>query len=117
MYAIPQDVFLLVVGVPWIGGGLLFFARAAAKQRAYLKHFPPVEGISLDTYTAGNPFGTVSRAIWRVMLQPQMNPELERLRREAWRWEIYQLLWTFLFPVFAVGVAALLIATGIVLPT
>ena len=44
----------------------------------------------------------------------QSDPELERLRREVVRRALYFYFWWLGFPILVFGVAALLIATGVV---
>jgi hypothetical protein len=56
----------------------------------------------------------VTRALWRVMGQPQSDPELERLRQEVWRRYRRTYVWMVGFPIFCLGVMALVIATGFV---
>ncbi len=109
-----QNIVSFMLMAIWFTGAYVLFLRLRAKQVAYLKHFPPVEGIPLHMANSGNPFGAVSRAIWHVTVTRQTDNELEQLRREMWRRFLYQILWTFGFPLLAVGVAALLILTGMI---
>lgn len=85
-----------------------------AKQVAYLKRFPPVEGIPLEIAGGGNPFGAVSRAFWRAQLRRQPDPDLERLRHDIWRRFGYLTLWIYGFPLAIAGGTALLIVTGVI---
>ena len=116
MYIPPniQTIVSLVLAALWFAGTIALYVRMRAKQVAYLKRFPPVEGVPLYMAGGGNPFGAVSRAIWSAMVRHQTDPELEALRREIWRREGYMTLWIFGFPICAVGVTALLIATGVI---
>ena len=98
----------------WAAGAVTLYFRTRAKQVAYLKRFPPVEGVPLDMAVGGNPFGAISRAIWNAMLNSQTDPELEQLRREIWRRFLNLALWIFGFPLLTFGGAALLIATGVI---
>jgi hypothetical protein len=112
MYALLRQIFPLVFFILWIGVGIILFFRARAKQVAYLKRFPPVEGVPLYMVGGGNPFGAQARAIWRAMRR-QPDPELERLRREVWRrFRLYP-IWIFGFPLLTGGVVALLIVSGL----
>lgn len=86
------------------------------KQIEYLRRFPPVDGVWLDTFTGGNPFGRVAQAIRQVFREPQVGLELEQLRQESLRRGRLIPLWIFGFPVVTVGVIALLTVIGIVHP-
>ena len=102
--------------VVYIVGAIILLARARMKQVDYLRQFPPVEGVRLDTFTGGNPFGPVARAISEVSREPQPDLELERQRLVV-RWAFGALAtWIFGFPVLAISVAALLILVGLVHP-
>ena len=116
MYIPPnvQAIVSLALAALWFAGTIALYVRMRAKQVAYLKRFPPAEGVPLCTAGGGNPFGAVSRAIWSAMVRRQPDSELEALRREIWRREGYMTLWIFGFPICAVGVTALLIATGVI---
>ena len=54
--------------------------------------------------------------VWRAYRQQQADPGLEQVRQEAWQRGNTARLWLFGFPVLRIGVAALLIATGLVRP-
>jgi hypothetical protein len=116
VYILPniQTIVSLVLAALWFAGTIALYVRMRAKQVAYLKRFPPVEGVPLYMTGGGNPFGAVSRAVWSVMVRHQTDPELEALRREIWRRKGYMTLWIFGFPICAVGVTALLITTGVI---
>ena len=114
MYIPPATQNLLSLGLAaiWATGTITLYFRMRAKQAAYLRRFPPVEGVPLDMAVSGNPFGAVARAQWKAMLAHQTDSELERLRKEIWRRFLYQSLWIFGFPLLTIGMTALLIATG-----
>ena len=116
MYIPPgiQNAVSIALVAIWVVGTIALYFRMRAKQVAYLKRFPPVEGVPLEIAGGGNPFGGVSRAIWRVMFRRQPDPELEQLRHDVWRRFGYMSLWIYGFPLLAVGVVALLIATGVI---
>ncbi len=108
-----QHILVAAGVITEFGGTLVLFIRARAKQREYLRRFPPVAGVPLDIYWGGGP-QSVTRAIWRVSLQRQSDPELERLRQEMWRRVAYYVLWLGGFPILVFGVLALLILSGLV---
>lgn len=116
MYLSPtaQNIVSFMLMAIWFIGMFVLYLRLRAKQVAYLKRFPPVEGVPLYMAASGNPFGAVARTIWRVMLNRQPDLDLERLRREIWRRFRYMVLWIFGFPLLAIGTAALLILTGMI---
>jgi hypothetical protein len=97
-----QQILAYGCVVVYIVGAIIFLARARMKHVDYLRQFPPVEGIRLDTFTGGNPFGPVARAISEVLRESQ--PDLALAT------------WIFGFPVLAISVAALLILVGLVHP-
>lgn len=109
-----QNIVGTVFVIVWVGvGGVLFF-RFRAKQRAYFRLFSPVDGVPLDMYMGGGP-RSVTRAIFRVQLQPQSDPELERRRRELWRYYRHFAYWVFGFPALVVATVFVpLILTGVV---
>jgi hypothetical protein len=109
--ALGQIILVVFVAI-WFGGMIVLFFRVRAKQVVYLKRFPPVNGVPLEMFLGGNPFGPEIRAINHAMRQHQTDPELERLRREMWRRNRYQIIWTFGFPLLGAGVVAILILTG-----
>ena len=114
MYLPPtaQNIVSLALAAIWAVGMITLYFRMRAKQVAYLKRFPLVEGVPLYMAAGGTPFGAVAGTIWRVMLNRQPDPDLERLRQEIWRRFRYMALWIYGYPVVAFGVAALLITTG-----
>jgi hypothetical protein len=101
-FEVLQNIFFAAVVIPWIGVGIALYFRYRSKQRNYLKRFPPVEGISLDTYFPSDP-RRVLQAINRAMRQRQDDPELERMRREMWRSYRTIVVWVFGFPLVAFG--------------
>lgn len=85
----------------WLGGTVILYLRFLKRQRGYLRNFPPVDSVPLDTL-GGNPFGAWSRAVFRAQLQRQPDAELERMRRDLlghWR---FVLLWGYGFPVLVI---------------
>jgi hypothetical protein len=109
-----QNIVSIALVAVWVVGMIALYLRLRAKQVAYLKRFPPVEGVPLYMAGGGNPFGAVSRAIWGAMVRRQPDPELEQLRHDVWRRFGYMSLWMFGFPLLAVGAATLLIGTGVI---
>jgi hypothetical protein len=113
-----QRIFPLAFALAWSGGAIVLGVRLLRKQGAYLRRFPPVEGVPLDDFVVTtafrSPWGAVNRAIRRVSWQRQDDPELERLRREVGRSVLHLAVWIYGFPLLTLGVAALLIATGVV---
>ncbi len=99
-----QNSIFYALQITWVGGAVLLYLRHLKRERAYLRHFPPVDGVPLDALRGGNPFGARSRAAFRVMLRRQPEPELERMRRDLWRRWRYVLLWIYGFPVGVIGV-------------
>lgn len=45
-----QNVLLFVLAIPYLGVTLLLLFRARGKQAAYLRKFPPVDGMPLDAF-------------------------------------------------------------------
>lgn len=109
-----QDFIAYGLVFVWIGVDLFLLIRSRLKQIEYLRRFPPVDGVWLDTFTSGNPFGRVAQAIRQVSREPQVDPELEQLRLKMVRRGRLLPLWLFGFPVIVVGVTALLIVAGVV---
>jgi hypothetical protein len=99
----------VLAGVLIVGFVVMSF-RARAAQVAYLKRFPPVNGVPLDMFLGGNPGGAEAQAITHVSRTRQDDPELERLRQEMRKRYRQFLYWTFGFPVLAIGVGALVLA-------
>jgi len=96
----------------YLVGGILVFVRSQRCLSAYLKQFPPVNGVPLymSMYFAVNLHSPEYRAISSAMRKRQHDPDLESMRREYWRKYREFILWVFLFPVPAIGLAALVIA-------
>lgn len=92
--------------VAWIGGTVILSWRSNRYQVAYLKKLPPVNGVPLYMLWEGRPFGLK----WQAMHQPQANPELELMRREARRSFRPVVYWMFGFPMLAIGVGELVLA-------
>lgn len=88
------------------------FIRTRAKQRAYLRRFPPVDGVPLDMYVPGSGPRSVGRAFFQAMRQRQADPELERLRREVRRNGYYIGVLAFVVPLMVMVVFAVLALTG-----
>lgn len=107
-----QNIISFALAIIWAVGSIILYFHTRAKQVVYLRHFSPVNGAPLEWVMSGNPFGVEARTIYRLMWQRQADPELEQRRREIWRRQRYAIVWMFRFPILAVGVAALLIATG-----
>jgi hypothetical protein len=101
----------VLFGIYLLGVGLLFFRHYLPYRKAYLKKFPPVNGVPLEMYVGSDTFGfgPEARAIWRALLHHQPDPELEHMRRTVWRRYGHVALWMFGFPVVAIGVAALVL--------
>ncbi|WIG59187.1 MAG: hypothetical protein OJF49_001934 [Ktedonobacterales bacterium] len=111
---VVQQIFPIFFVISWVGIAITLFLRLRAKQRDYLRRFPPVAGIPLDMYMGGNPFGAVNRAIFRVSWRRQADPELEQFRRAVWRRSRALAFWTVGFPLLTFAIVALLILAGYV---
>ncbi len=85
--------------------------RARAKQREYLRRFPPVEGVPLDSYVSGTS-SRVRRAVFKAMRERQTDPELEHLRREMRRNGYYIGVLAIGGPLLVLVILALLALTG-----
>jgi hypothetical protein len=85
VHAVLQQYGGYVLAGVWVVGGVLFWWRSRASQVAYLKKFPPVNGVPLEMWLGGNPGGAEAQAIARVSRTRQPDPELERLRQEMGR--------------------------------
>jgi hypothetical protein len=94
----------------WMGGGIALIIRTWAQQFAYLRHFPPVDGVPLDNFFVSMRVIGAQRS---AMRQKQPNPALEAMRREAHRRFRVYLVWIFGFPFLCIGVIALLVSTNI----
>lgn len=101
--------------VGWFGGAFILAFRAHMLWDAYLRRFKPVDGIPLNMYAprwlpdARDAKEAYNNALW----ESQADPELERMRRQAWRRTRVVVLWGFGFPVMVAGVMALVIVTGV----
>lgn len=106
-----QNIIFAAFLITWFGGGVAIYVRFLKRQLAYLRHFPPVDGVPLDTLQGGSPFGARSRATFRAMLQWQPDPEMERTRRDVRRRWLPVALWVYGFPILVIcvifGVAVL----------
>jgi hypothetical protein len=107
-----QSVLLIVLATPWLGVAILLLLRARSKQAAYLRQFPPVDGIPLDALRGDHPFSPWVHAVWNAVWEPQMDDELERQRLETRQVFIYLPLWIFRFPLVTISVFAVLILSG-----
>jgi hypothetical protein len=112
-----QNALFIAFAIMEVGGMLVLFVWAFAKQRAYLRRCA-----SKYPFLAHKPFyfplGSVNfssdRVLHPLLHQRQAEPELERLRRDMWRSFRYYRIWLFGFPVLVAGVLALLILSGLV---
>ncbi len=104
--------FLFVV--IWVGGIIFLGVRVHAKENAYLDRRPQLDDAPFNPnqYAAmltprrwGGPY-------WRVVREPQFDPEVERLRQDLWRRTRYMVLWWFGFPAIVTGVMVFLIVAG-----
>jgi hypothetical protein len=112
MFDVFRGIFPFAFAILWFGVGIALYFRTRIQQIAYLKRFPPVNGVPLYMVNGGNPFGAQARAIKRAM-RSQSDPELERLRREVRRRFRLCLIWIFGFPLLSFGMAVLLIISGL----
>lgn len=99
----------------WVLGNLIFVIRARRTGKAYLRRFPPIDGVPLDwmsepRWPAKNRPGPVRRA-YRT---PQADPELEAMRQDGWKKARQMFLWMFGFPTIVWGTFFLLVAIGYV---
>lgn len=110
-----QNIVFAAFAIIEIGGALVLFVRTYLTQRAYLRHFAHEY-----PFLAGEPLFDMPRSfggyriVSRLMHEWQADPELEQLRRTIWRRNSLFIAWMFGFPIVFCGVAALLIANGIV---
>jgi hypothetical protein len=109
-YAVQQWLFFAFAAT-WFGGAIVLYLRYLRKRGIYLRRFPPVASVPLDTYKylENNPFSPQGRAAFRAIWQPQDDPKLESLRGKVWRGYGYVVLWGFGFPILVVGVVILLL--------
>jgi hypothetical protein len=96
-YVAWQNVIWLTFVVVWVGVGLILQIRTFTLLFAYLRRFPPVDGIPLDRFVSPLDSWKLVRAQWRVTLQPQRDLELEWMRREVRRRQGVFLVWLFAF--------------------
>lgn len=97
-----QDLVFAALLIAWGGGAACLYLLFLRRQRAYLRNFPPAEGIPLDTFRGGNPLGARSRASFRAMQALQSDADLEQMRRDLWRRWRYVVMWIFGFPVLCI---------------
>ena len=116
MDSVWQNLFAFLFVLTWTGGVIVLGIRANAKGNAYLDRHLQLDGAPfyLHKYADRLVLKGWGGRVWRVYRQPQADPELERLRQEAWRRGRYVMLWIFGFPAIVFGVMALLIVTGYV---
>ncbi len=107
-----QNILAVALVIAWTGVLMVLFIRAREKQRAYLRRFPPVEGVPLDIHLPSAGPANVTRAMLRALRQRQTDPELEQLRREVQRRARYIAIWAIGTPIIVLGVLALLAVTG-----
>jgi hypothetical protein len=100
--------------VMYVSGGIVIYLRARAKQVAYLRQFPPVDGIPLHVYRGALPWSTLARARDVAMRDPQVEDDLELQRQAVWRGAFYFALWIFGFPLLFFSALAALILAGYV---
>lgn len=100
--------------VLWFGGIAVLAFRSSAKGKAYLRRLPPVRGIPLDMYMNldDGKWNARGGTVWKAYRQEQSDPEIEGLRRAAWRQRRYLILWGFGFPIVVWGAFFLLVAVG-----
>jgi hypothetical protein len=105
VYAVLENSGGYILFGVWIVGMVTLFIRYQGYRTAFLKRLPPFNGVPLSMYGGFGPRGVLLRA----MGDRQPDPELERLRLDAWRKYEHFVLWIFGFPVLAAGVAALVL--------
>jgi hypothetical protein len=92
------------------GTAVLAF-RYRRKHLAYLRRFPPIDGVPLDMYIVSSYASLKAlRSVWN---RPQ-DPETEELRRALRRRMWHLLLWFLGFPLLVSVVVVTLILTGVV---
>ena len=109
MYAFLVHYGRFVSAGLYIAGVYPLFFRWQGYLVAYLRHFPPVNGVPLDRYRGGtgpNLFGgAFTRAVRDAKGKRQADPELERMRREVRRRYGQFVLWAVGFLVLCLVVA------------
>jgi hypothetical protein len=108
-----QNVGGITLALMWFGGGIALFARTLTQQFAYLRHFPPVDGVPLDNILTLLSGMRPIRAQWAAMLQKQSEPRMEAMRREVNRRFLVCLVWIYGYPFLCIGVIALLVSTNV----
>jgi hypothetical protein len=105
-----QNLIFFAFAATWLGGAVVLGLRSSRASRDYLHRFRSDEGWPLDGYASfrHSPEG---RQMRRLVREPQADPELERLRREARRRGRLFLLWWVGVPGLAFGVVSLLFIT------
>jgi hypothetical protein len=99
-----QPIFPSAFAIMWFGGVVVLCLRFCAKQRTYLRRFPPVAGVPRGMHPGGHPWAS------------QDDLEVDRLRRAVLRSYRQAALWALGFPLLTCGLAALLIVAGLVHP-
>lgn len=113
------NIGLWVFSAIWIVGIVILFIRGKRTEKAYLRHFPPFDGVPLEWY--GRP-----RSKWRwprtnrpdpvgqAFRTSQSEPALERKRQDLHRQAHHLLFWAFGFPTVVWGAFFLLVAVGFI---
>lgn len=84
VYDALRQIGPIVLIAIWFCGQLVLYFWYRAKERLYLRHFPPIDGVPLDMLLPGmNPWNGKG-AIREVLRQRQADPALERLRHDVW---------------------------------
>jgi hypothetical protein len=107
LYALLQRIGPYAFFAVWGTGLGISATRYWGYLRAYLRQFPPVDGIALDTFRrlSDRP---VANAIHQARYKRQPDPEVEHMRREVWKRYWYYAYWIFGFPALVVVVALVL---------
>jgi hypothetical protein len=67
VYAVLEQYGGYVLAGVWLVGTILIYVRYRAYQVAYLKKFPPINGVPLYMVWGGNPGGPEAQAIYSAM--------------------------------------------------
>jgi hypothetical protein len=110
--AFAQQELPGILFATWVCVIVAQFVRARAKQRAYLRRFPPVDGVPLDSYVPGAGPRSVRRAVFKALRERQPDPELERLRRDARRNALFIGVLAAVVPLLVMLVFGVLALTG-----
>ncbi len=104
MYLLFRNIILAVFLLAWVGAISVLVVHARAKSREYIRRLPPVNGVKLVyPYWAENMFSSSAYKLQRAFRQRQTDPELERLRQEAWQRSFICIIWMVgLPPAFVV---------------